>query len=79
LSQENDPSGPGSGPNPTAGSPSAMRPFSKYRGSVPIGPGEGSQLSAGFAGCVPTTPRQFRAERPVYVGCDQVVPLSFEK
>src|SRR5437868_6007691 len=43
-----------------------------------MGPVDGSQLSAG-TGSVPTRPRQFRAENPVYVGCCHVVPLLFEK
>src|SRR6266542_2031304 len=56
LAQENLPSWPCRGPKAADGSPSETRPFSKYLGSVPMGP------TCGVHGA---GPRQSRADQPV--------------
>ena len=61
IASEENPLGPGFGPNASPGSPSETRPFSLYQGNVPIGPTVGVQ-----AGSVsPGAPRQLRAVSPV--------------
>src|SRR6266508_5943888 len=50
LSQLNPPLPSGRGPNTAAGSPLDTMPFSKYLGSVPIGPTWGTHTSSTTAG-----------------------------